>query len=258
MIRIFTSLYPEADKARAAEIRECLQRNLELVAIDEVCLILEKDMASTHTSEKLHTNAVGHRPTYHDFFDWANTRIQSDEDITVVCNSDIYFDSSLQILRQSMRLGHCAALSRWDIDSDGARRLFDRNDSQDAWVFRGRIRSISSDYLMGVPRCDNHMLYELKAAGYEVINPAFSVRAMHLHEGERGEYPGEIDGPHVGPPYAYLWPHNLMSLPGTLWHRWRHPESAVGWRFDWRKLQQTAPWRIVRKLKTLAAENRNS
>jgi len=154
-----------------------------------------------------------------------------------------------------MRRNQSAALARWEIAPENLTHLLDRNDSQDAWIFKGRIRSVVSDYLMGVPRCDNRLLHELRRAGYEVINPAFSVRAHHLHHGERGEYPGEIQGLHVDPPYAYLWPHNLLSLPATLWHRFCHPESKLGWRIDWRKLQRSLPWRAVKRLRKLGARS---
>lgn len=255
MIRIFTSLYPESNPIRSREIQECLRRNLEQAAITEVCLLLEGNVTSPFQSKKLHTRKILHRPQYEDFFNWANERTQSDEDVSVICNSDICFDSYLQTLSVCLQANQCAALSRWEVDSGGVLRLFDRNDSQDVWVFRGNIRPVISDFLIGVPRCDNRMLHELRATGYEVINPAFSVRTYHLHAGERTEYPAVINGPYVQGPYEYLWPHNLMSLPATMLHRLRHPEEKLDWRIDWRKLQRTLPWRIWNKLKRRAARS---
>ena len=255
MIRVFTSLYPEPNATRSGEIQSCLRRNLDAPIIGEVCLFLESNVTSPFSSEKIHTRTISHRPKYRDFFNWANQRNVSDEDLSVICNSDICFDSTLQSLNYYLRPDQCAALSRWDVVKSGTAQIFDRNDSQDAWVFCGRIRPIASDYLMGVPRCDNRLLYELRRAGYEVINPAFSVRAFHVHAGERAEYPGEIDGPHVEGPYEYIWPHNLISLPETVIHNLRDPEANIGWRIDWRKLQRTLPWRVVNKLKRLVARS---
>lgn len=248
MIRMFSSHYPERDAARMKESRLCLERNMALPELDEICLLLEGTESPFPDHPKLKTRQISHRPQYNDFFDWANELVQSNTDASIVVNSDIYFDSSILALVRALKPEQCAALSRWDVQPDGSARLFDRNDSQDVWVFRGKLRPVVADFCVGIPRCDNRILHELRSAGYEVINPAFSVRTFHLHAGSRGEYPGEIQGLHVDRPYAYLWPHNLLSLPETLWHRWRCPETKLGWRFDWRKLQRTLPWRVWKKL----------
>ncbi len=248
MIRIFSSFYVERHQNRAAELLLCLEKNLALPEIESVCLLLEGTESPFPNHSKLKTRRISHRPQYNDFFDWANELGQSDTDATVIANSDIFFDSSISALAKALRPEQCAALARWDVQPDCSSRLFDRNDSQDVWVFRGKIRPVVADFCVGIPRCDNRILHELRSARYEVINPAFSVRAFHLHAGSRAEYPAEIQGLHVDPPYAYLWPHNLCSLPATLWHRWRHPEAKLGWRIDWRKLQRTLPWRVWKRL----------
>lgn len=247
MIRVYASVYPERKPLRMQEIRKCLEQNLASPEIDAVCLLLEGIESPLPDHPKLKSRRVSHRPQYRDFFDWANELVQSNTDISVIANSDIFFDSSISPLAKALMPEQCAALARWDLQPDGSSRLFDRNDSQDVWIFRGKIRPVVADFCVGIPRCDNRILHELRAAGYDVINPAFSVRAFHLHAGSRAEYPGEIQGLHVDPPYAYLWPHNLMSLPQTLWHRWRHPEAKLGWRSDWRRFRQSLPVRMARK-----------
>ncbi len=255
MIRLFTSCYAEQKPERIAELSQSLQRNLALPAVDKVSVFLEGVETAWVNSSKLICQSISRRPTYADFFQSANNLVTSDDDLSIVANSDIFFDCSLAAFGERLKLNQCAALSRWDVQPDGTSLLFDRNDSQDAWIFRGKIRPMNADFCVGIPRCDNRILYELRAAGYEVINPAFSVRAHHLHHGERGEYPGEIQGLHVDPPYNYLWPHNLRSLPATSLHNLRYPDSKLGWRIDWRKLQRTLPWRAADKLRRLVARS---
>ncbi len=250
MIRMFTSLYPETSHVRKKELSTCLDRNLANPAIGLVCLLLEGVDSPYPFHEKLKVRSISHRPMYQDFFDWANELVQSATDISIVANSDIYLEPCVYALAQVLEMEQCAALARWDLQPDGSYRIFDRNDSQDVWVFKGKIRTVVSDYLMGVPRCDNRLLHELRRAGYEVTNPAFSMRSFHLHAGERTEYPESIDGPHVEGPYEYLWPHNLMTLPSTVLHNIRHPDAKLGWRIDWRRLQRTLPFRMLRKLKS--------
>ena len=249
MIRLFTSCYPEKDPARRAELTYSLEKNLSSSTLDAVYVFLEGIETAWSISPRLNAMPILHRPRYSDFFGWANELRGSDDDVAIIANSDIFFDSSLTILAERLKPNQCVALSRWDLHSDGHSKLFDRNDSQDVWVFKGRIRPVVADFCVGIPRCDNRILHELRAVGYEVINPAFSVRAFHLHEGERAEYSAQIEGLHVDPPYAYLWPHNLYSLPATVIHRLCHPDSTLGWRFDWRKLQRTVLCRVWKKVK---------
>ncbi len=248
--RLFTSWYPEKNPARREEILKCLRHNLESAVFEEVCLLLEGGAFPDISNDRLVVVEAQSRPTYEDFFSFANSRVTSTQDISVIANSDIYFDGSLSGLSETIGSDVCGALSRWDRVSNEPQTaaLFDRSDSQDAWVFRGKIRPVVSDFCVGIPRCDNRILWELRQAGYEVINPAFSVRAYHLHAGQRSEYPAEIQGLHVPPPYAYLYPHNLMSLPRTILHNFRRPECRVAWRPDWRLLRKFAPWSLARRL----------
>ena len=198
--------------------------------------------------EKIRAERSEIRPTYGDFFHWANESQTSCSDISVIANSDIYFDDDLLVLAQALKPGQCAALSRWNVSSTGETVLYDRNDSQDVWVFSGPLRKILGNFPVGVPRCDNRILFELKKAGYEVINPAFSVRAYHLHSGIREEYQNENLDHFVEPPYAYLWPHNLWSLPRTMIHNIGHPDARVSWRFDRRRISKSLPVRAVSKI----------
>lgn len=231
-MRLFTTVYPESDSKRLSEFEECLNRNLSSHAIGELCILEELTPSSNPASHpKVRTRPITARPTYTDFFTWIN-ELAGPDDISLIANSDIYFDASLAVVEDHLQPGECYALSRWDVRADGSSRLFDRNDSQDAWIFRGPIREeLNADFPLGVPRCDNRLLHELQEAGYMVRNPAFSIRAHHLHAGERPEY-GESGENFVDPPYAYLFPHNLKSLRQTLRHNRHHPDRKVGWRFD--------------------------
>jgi len=248
VIRLFSSQYPEANPIRAAELLTCLNTNLDNHFIDEVALLLEQAFLAPAVHAKQRTRTNDGRPKYNDFQSWVQELPPLESDVTILANSDIYFDKSLIALAEALKPGQVAALSRWDVQPDGRAVLFERNDSQDAWVFKGPLRNVQADFPVGVPRCDNRFLYELKRAGYEVINPSYSVRAYHLHAGQRSEYKTEQLDHFVDPPYAYLWPHNLWSLPRTLWHNFRHPDVKVGWRLDRRKISSSLPFRAVRKV----------
>ena len=250
MIRLFTSHYPERNERRCAELLMSLASNLENPAIDSVHLLLERvDAPPEH--KKLQTRRIDHRPTYNDFFQWAAELKPAESDLTVIANSDICFDASIKGMDHALLPSQCAVLSRWNVGVEESPVLFDRNDSQDVWIFRGPLKDTQGTFCVGVPRCDNRILFELKSAGYAVINPAFSIRAYHLHAGERVEYPTDNQLHFVDPPYAYMWPHNLWSLPRTLVHNLHHPEARIGWRLDRRMLARFLPLRIARRVASM-------
>jgi len=230
LIRLFTTWYAEPSADRRAEYAECLRRNLACRAIDEVCVLAEN--GDPDASAGLHTRRVAHRPDYADYFEWIN-EIASRDDISIIGNADIFFDDGVAIVALASPAERTAfALSRWDISPEGQARLYDHNDSQDSWIFRGPIAGVRGDFPIGVPRCDNRFAKELELAGYEVRNPSFSVRSFHLHAGNRDIYPVAARPDFVAPPYGYIWPHNLWPLHKTLWHNAMGSAPRVHWRFD--------------------------
>lgn len=247
VVRLFTSFYPERDSVRRTEIAECLQRNADCTLVDQICLFVEGEASPPVQSPKISQRPISTRPRYVDFFDWANA-VTAADDISIVANSDIFFNATLSALFAVLNANCCAALSRWNVTPDGAAKLYDRADSQDVWVFRGHIKPVASDFCVGIPRCDNRILYELQVAGYQMINPAFSVKTFHLHSGDRTDYPSVIDGPHVAAPYAYLWPHNLLSLQQTVLWNYLHPAAGISWRLDRRRIAAFLPLRVGRRI----------
>ena len=209
-----------------------MRRNLACEAIDAVCVFDEGSEDLPHGNSKLFSRRVTRRPTYAEYFDWIN-ELAGPDDISLLANADIYFDEQISFFRDwQLPRDTVFALARWEPDDSGRMSLRDRNDSQDAWIFRGQIRRVESQYPMGVPGCDNRLASELERAGYRVLNPAFSIRSYHLHAGERIPWTGEARQGEVPPPYGYVWPHNLFPLYATLFHNIRRPAARVGWRLD--------------------------
>lgn len=252
MVRLFTTSYRELRQERAAEYAECLNRNLAESAIDRVLVLAEGADETLRASGRIQTRRIPLRPTYDDFIRWIN-EVAAPEDVSIIANADIWFDTSLAVAGRALGRREAFALARWD-----GTRLFDRNDSQDCWIFRGAVNGVAGDFPTGVPRCDNRFLYELQAAGYRVRNPAFSIRAHHVHSGERSEYAHEVLPNSVPGPYRYLWPHNLWSLPGTLWHNTRHGGERIGWRLDRRRLESTLPFRAIARFRGMMAGSRTA
>lgn len=232
MIRLFSACFPVPSPTRAKEYSEALRRNCECSAIDEICLFQEGGANPTVSSTKLRIKPVSGRPLYSDYFNWINELAGAD-DISIIANSDIYFDDQLELFRNwSMPADTVFILTRWQVDEAGQSSLHYRAETQDTWIFRGRVRPVKSDFPLGVARCDNRLAYELAASGFKVLNPSMSIRSHHLHDAPRRNYKPKEHNLLIPPPYAYIWPHNLWSLRRTTAYNSRHPSAALNWRFD--------------------------
>ena len=247
MIRLFTTFYHENDSTRNDEYLNCIMKNIVCKGIDEIYVINESGDLSEFRTKKLIRNEIDQRPTYNDFFELINQTV-ADPDISIIANTDIYFDHNISLLNHLAFNDRCLALSRWDIKSDGKAVLNDRNDSQDVWIFKGRIKKVKADFCIGIPRCDNRIACELEKAGYRVENPSFSIKSYHFHTGERKEYAVENLLSFIPQPYKYIWPHNLFNLPKTLWHNLIYPQSKVFYRIDKRKINGWITIRALRKI----------
>lgn len=249
MLRLFTTAYPEPSPARRAEYAECLARNLALSEIDELLVFAESGVeGGLPRDSKLVTRSVGSRPNYADFFAWIN-ELAGPDDISIIANSDIYFDSGLRLVKAVDSRDQCFALSRWDVLENGKFRLFEHGDSQDCWIFRGPVHPVRGDFPLGVYDCDNKIAWELEAAGYRVINPSLSLRTYHLHRSAvRGYDVANLPDHGIRPPFLYVEPENLGGLLtcARLWRR--HKPGYFPWRFTWKKFLRTRPGRPVRYL----------
>jgi hypothetical protein len=94
--------------------------------------------------------------------------------------------------QQNIQENQMYALSRWDLDEDMKAKHHNTWDSQDTWIFKNSIKSGNYDIPLGIPGCDNRIAYELKEAGYEVINPSKTVKTYHYHLSNYRSY-REID-----------------------------------------------------------------
>ena len=148
---------------RAQEIDTCIKRNQDNSNINYTLM------------------NYPHRMTYQNFFDYINENT-SDDDINAVSNIDIIFDNTISLLSK-IEQNQFIALTRHELMDDGSSyfEVSKAKFSQDVWAWRGRCRISTADFHLGVLRCDNRLAFEALEAGYELINPAFSIRVYHLH-----------------------------------------------------------------------------
>lgn len=207
MIRLFTSYYKDKSGERHTEIMHCLRNNIDNPLIEHIVLLCEDEPPREISICNKITFIAWPRPTYQDFFGLIGTRA-SHFDISIVANTDIYFDETLSELPGQMAGNKCIALSRWDIKPEGA-VLHNEKFSQDVWIFQGKVKPVKyATFNLGVPGCDNRIAWELWRAGYILKNPASKIKAYHYHPSDLHTYHDEngenIKYLYVPKPYLFV------------------------------------------------------
>ena len=186
MVNLFTSIYTDKSAVRQKELIYCLNKNIDNAHIEKIYLFVDGEVELPN-SDKL-VIIPFKRPTYRDFFNLIDRTVTSRDDISIVANTDIYFNHTLNGLTLYER--QCIALSRWD-DKPIGLKLHNERFSQDVWIFRGKMRNVNfCDFFLGIPGCDNRIAYELNSAGYALFNPASRIQAIHYHRSNLHNYDG--------------------------------------------------------------------
>jgi len=248
-IHLYTTFYNEKNLNRRSEIEKSIRINFNLSVISKLIVFNEGDSIAHLAPNKIQELFINKRPTYKDFINYINTNSNQD-DIHIIANTDIYFDKNIEVLKHINLKDTCLALSRWDTTDTIKPKLYNHNDSQDVWVFKGPVKQrLKSDFPLGVPRCDNKLLFELQEAGYKVLNPAFSIKSFHAHKNRRAQVYTEEDNTYnIKPPYRYLYPHNLFGYFKILYFNIYHKNKLSPYRYDIKKMNNWWPIRLIRKI----------
>jgi len=246
---LYTTFYDEYNSFRKLELVQCLEHNIANPAIREIVVFNEGSSLAQLGSKKIVEIKIDKRPTYQDFINYINTN-SSPDDIHIIANTDIYFDKNIEVLKHINLKDTCLALSRWDTADTIKPKLYNHNDSQDVWIFKGRIKpELKANFPLGVPRCDNRLMYEIGRAGYTVLNPAFSIKSFHVHKGQRALVYTEGDNLHnIKPPFRYMYPHNLFGFWKTCFFNLKQKEQLGAYHYDIKKLNNLWVVRLPRKL----------
>lgn len=175
MFTLVTSWYHEPDVARRAELLYCLNRNLQNPHIRQVWLLVEGE-PDIPQHPKIRVKHFSRRPLFNDMFKLANVV----KGLTILCNTDIYFDDTLAMVKH-LKAHQCYALTRWDTTTQGKLQFYGKPHSQDAWIVNAPVAFSGGAYSPGKPGCDNKLAWELAEAGLTVSNPSKTIKAFHLH-----------------------------------------------------------------------------
>jgi len=202
---LLTSFYVVKNRSRFDELVYSLQKNISNAQISKIILLCENELAQVD-SDKVEEILVNKRPKFSDFVRVANR--ESENDVKIIANSDIYFDDTLQIVPNSIKSNEVYCLTRWD-EEKGSIQFYNNFKSQDAWFFQDKLTKNIGDYFMGLPGCDNRFAKELLDSGRKIKNPSLTIRAIHVHGSNLRNYNKSAD--RVIGEYAYPLPTEICN-----------------------------------------------
>lgn len=217
-MNLWINTYDERNTLRQAELLAALDANLANPMINKIFCLMDSRMEGllTNIPEKVspifrnwNNGNDEWRPRYSDFFAEINYRTL-DNEINILANSDISFNTSLVHLLRALPIGPkiCAIISRLD---DGKHQ----NAGADAWAWRGKIDpAVWGEFFMGVPGCDWRIFQEMKKQGYHIVNPSKKVNAIHHHTSGVRYWTNKdyVEGTPYGPEHGHLEPEDFDSL----------------------------------------------
>lgn len=273
-IHLIVQYYRATTPERQVEIDTCLRENLLNNHITAVHLLTEKqfDLTGFPNAEKAQQTVIGERLTYELAFRHANDC--PEPVIWLLANADIYFDDTLRFLINADLTNTVYALTRHDIQRDGRIRLVTDEHAhgcQDAWVFTASIplKRLFTSFYLGIPGCDNRIVYELISKGYNVINPSLTITARHLdlcrvmETGKRADAYFHMNNPRsiaagkvAPPPYlGEIYPtHNLKATDAVTWDHHRAVLMDFAKHVSYiDEMQNSYSWKLTAPLRRMIA-----
>ena len=221
--------YVDPKPKRAKELYKCLMKNLECPFVDKIILCMENINAPLPPDpfKKLLKIPMKTRITYGACIDVIKKHVDP-ATIVVFANTDIYLDETWRSMWSTDLNDIFIALLRWDEPVNGsteAKMFGPRSDSQDTWALYSnsvfsRIWDMKAlDIPFGKSGCDNAILVEFLRQKFKVVNPAMSLRTIHVHQSEVRNY---IKSELVDRPiYMHVDPTGIHELnPVVLWDEW--------------------------------------
>jgi hypothetical protein len=199
-IFLLNQFYIDGDENRQKEIRKCLMLNVHNKSIDKIYLLNERIYSEEELgiqSDKIIQVNIEKRLQYNDIFDFVEK--ENLDGYIVLSNSDIFFDKSLENLNQTnfKETKSVFTLLRHEYDEKTSLKnceLFGpRSDSQDTWIFHSNQIPLKEQRKvfkinLGVPSCDNKIIYLWNILGYQCHNEPKFIKCYHYHLIQKRNY----------------------------------------------------------------------
>lgn len=209
-----SNVYETVGEARKAELLKCLEMN----CANESITTIYNFGTIPYNHPKVVNIKTTRRPTYQDFIDVAN---RNKSDYTIIINSDLYTDATLNWLDKIDMSSTMLALCRYDLHRN-IPKLEAYSWSQGTWIFKDKINLTGMDFPLGLPGCENRFAFEAEKQGYKVYNPAIDIRTYHLHASNERTYTqddrihGDYKEVKITPIKPLVKPKVLINQPGAV------------------------------------------
>ena len=209
MISLFFPYYQCGDSNRQKEIDFCLETNAANQHIQKLFVVIDDDCICPIVSSNIKVINCHCRLTYKKWIEL--TSEYCIEGISLLCNSDIYFDESVTAITDVLSQNKSfMTLSRWEQSKGILSRHPNPHWSQDAWAVKTGENFTDHflwqlDFPMGIPRCDNKIAYLFAIQGWKIFNPMDYVKGIHVHETQMRTYNKKMDDRILGG-MAYVHP----------------------------------------------------
>ena len=182
MFILITTYYKSQNTQRQNEINQCLINNINNKHIKKIYLLNDDIYELDFLDDKSKVEQIivdedsKKRLKFSYAVNYINDNFKGEK--CILANSDIYYDTSLELLYNINYNNLFIALSRYD---NG--RLFNKPLSQDSWIFESplNIDLTKINYSFGILGCENRFAYVVNEHKYQVINPSFTIKSHHLH-----------------------------------------------------------------------------
>jgi hypothetical protein len=198
MIFVFYQYYKPKTAARRAEIDACLKNNIANTKIDRLILFFEDEshMSEVEDSPRIIKQFLPDRMNYSIWL--KETDKLPVGSVSLLLNSDIYLDDSLDYLNQEadniLKGKMFIALTRYNPEGNGLQLNKDPHWTQDVWGVSKGVEPFhkalfqEAAFELGQPGCDNKIAYVMHSYGYTVTNPCHLLRSVHLQDDVAREY----------------------------------------------------------------------
>jgi hypothetical protein len=156
----------------------------------------ESEMHMFGNNPKIEKKLFPERVTYADWLKLTNAL--SPNTVSILSNSDIYFDGSLKYLVKNklsiIKNKLFIALSRYNLNENTIELNENPHWTQDSWIVGKSSESFHSAlfqearFELGHPGCDNKIAYVMHSYGYHITNPCYEIKSIHLHADPGRDY----------------------------------------------------------------------
>lgn len=216
IINLFQQFYINKIDERQNEIRKTLLYNCNNNSINNIYLLNERIYSDEELgvkSDKIKQIVIDKRMTYQDVFTFVeNNNIDG---YIIISNSDIFFDKSIKNIQkcQVIKDKKVYCLNRFNFDSKNLSAadldLSGRPDCQDVWIYHSKFNNILFnkdifDIELGIPGCDNKIVYLFKLLGFNCYNEPEIIKSYHFHKIMTRNYDQNTKRPNY--PYYAIFP----------------------------------------------------